>query len=88
MPMKIFNYPSRAAEQRVARIINRGLTFQKTDMAAVSRICESVRRRGDQAVISYTKRFDSARLSIKSMRVSEKEFQAQPKRSIGLLPGP
>ena len=74
MPMKIFNYPSRAAEQRVARIINRGLTFQKTDMAAVSRICESVRRRGDQAVISYTKRFDSARLSIKSMRVSEKEF--------------
>jgi histidinol dehydrogenase len=72
--MKIFNYPSRPAEQRVARIINRGLAFQKKDMAAVSRICESVRRRGDQAVISYTKRFDSARMTIRSMRVSEKEF--------------
>jgi histidinol dehydrogenase len=72
--MKIFYYPSRPAEQRVARIINRGLAFQKKDMAAVSRICESVRRRGDQAVISYTQRFDSARMTIKSMRVSEKEF--------------
>ena len=72
--MKIFNYPSRPAEQRVAQIINRGLAFQKKDMAAVSRICESVRRRGDQAVISYTQRFDSARMTIRSMRVSEKEF--------------
>ena len=66
MPMKIFNYPSRPAEQRVAQIINRGLAFQKKDMAAVSRICESVRRRGDQAVISYTQRFDSARMTIRS----------------------
>jgi histidinol dehydrogenase len=72
--MKIFRYPSRAAEQRVARIVNRGLVFPKKDMVAVDRICEDVRKRGDQAVISYTRRFDSARMSIKSMPVSKKEF--------------
>ena len=72
--MRIYHYPSRAAEQRVARIVNRGLVFAKKDMAAVNRICEDVRKRGDQAVISYTRRFDSARMTIKSMPVSEKEF--------------
>jgi histidinol dehydrogenase len=72
--MKIFRYPSRSAEQRVARIINRGLVFSKKEMAAVHRICEDVRKRGDRAVISYTRRFDSARLTIRSMQVSAKEF--------------
>jgi histidinol dehydrogenase len=72
--MRIYHYPSRAAEQRVTRIVNRGLAFDKKDLAAVSRICEAVRKRGDQAVISYTRRFDSMRATIRSMRVSKKEF--------------
>ena len=78
--MRIYNYPSRPAEQRVARIINRGLATQKEDLAAVTRICERVRKRGDQAVISYTRRFDSARMSVKSMQVSKKEFSDAAKR--------
>ena len=81
MFMRIYNYPSRPAEQRVARIINRGLAFQKADLVAVTRICERVRKRGDQAVISYTRRFDSARMSIKSMRVSKKEFADAAKKA-------
>jgi histidinol dehydrogenase len=80
MFMRIYNYPSRPAEQRVARIINRGLAFRKEDLAAVTRICERVRKRGDQAVISYTRRFDSARMSIKSMQVSKKEFADAAKK--------
>jgi histidinol dehydrogenase len=72
--MRIYHYPSHAAEQRVTRIVNRGLAFDKKDLAAVSRICEAVRKRGDQAVISYTRRFDSMRATIRSMRVSKKEF--------------
>ena len=72
--MRIFNFPSRPAEQRITRIVNRGLAFEKKDIAAVTRICESVRKRGDQAVVSYSKQFDSARASVKSMRVSRKEF--------------
>jgi histidinol dehydrogenase len=74
MPMRIYNYPSPPAEQKVSRIIKRSLDYQKKDMAAVTRICEDVRKRGDQAVISYSRRFDSPRLEIKSMRVSKKEF--------------
>ena len=35
--MRIYNYPSRPAEHRVARIINRGLAAQKEDLAAVTR---------------------------------------------------
>ena len=81
MFMRIYNYPSRPAEQRVARIINRGLAFQKADLVAVTRICERVRKRGDQAVISYTRRFDSARMSIKSMQVSKKEFADAAKKA-------
>jgi histidinol dehydrogenase len=72
--MRIYHYPSRPAKQRVTRIVNRGLAFHKKDMAAVNRICKDVRKRGDQAVISYTKRFDSARMTLKAMRVSKKEF--------------
>jgi histidinol dehydrogenase len=78
--MKIFRYPSRSAEQRVARIINRGIVFPKKEMAAVNRICEDVRKRGDRAVISYTRRFDSARLTIRSMQVSQKEFAAAARK--------
>ncbi|GAG01351.1 unnamed protein product, partial [marine sediment metagenome] len=58
----------------------RGLAFHKKDMAAVSCICENVRKRGDQAVIAYTKRFDSARMSVKSMRVSKTEFADAAKK--------
>jgi histidinol dehydrogenase len=72
--MKIYHYPSRSAGQRVARIINRGLVLRKEDLAVVSRMCENVRKHGDRAVISYTQQFDSTRVTVRSMRVTEKEF--------------
>ena len=80
MPMRIYNYPSRSAEQKLSRIIKRSLVYQKKDVAAVTRICEDVRKRGDKAVISYSRRFDSPRLQIKSMRVSKKEFADAAKK--------
>jgi histidinol dehydrogenase len=78
--MKIYDYPSRPAEQRINRIVNRGLAFDKKDMAAVSRICENVRKRGDQAVVSYTRKFDSARVTIQSQQVTDKEFSDAAKK--------
>lgn len=74
MLMRIYNYPSLPAEQKVSRIIRRGLKYRRRDLAAVTRICEDVRKRGDKAVISYSRRFDSPRLQIKSIQVSAKEF--------------
>jgi histidinol dehydrogenase len=78
--MKIYDYPSRPAEQRINRIVNRGLAFDKKDMAAVSRICENVRKRGDQAVVSYTRKFDSVRVTIQSQQVTDKEFSDAAKK--------
>jgi histidinol dehydrogenase len=78
--MKIYDYPSRPAEQRINRIVNRGLAFDKKDMAAVSRICENVRKRGDQAVVSYTRKFDSVRVTIQSQQVTNKEFSDAAKK--------
>jgi histidinol dehydrogenase len=78
--MKIYHYPSRSANQRVDSIVNRGLVFQKKDLVAVSRICENVRRRGDQAVIAYSRKFDSKRVSIRSLQVSKKEFTDAAKK--------
>ena len=57
--MKILNYPSAAGESAVARIASRGLSFSKKDHAAVSRILADVRRRGDQALVAYSRRFDA-----------------------------
>ena len=78
--MKIYHYPSRSAQQRLARIVKRGLVFQNKDLAAVNRICENVRRRGDQAVIAYTRKFDSKRVSIRSLQVTKKEFSNAAKK--------
>jgi histidinol dehydrogenase len=74
--MKIYSYPSRAAEQKVSAIVNRGLTFRKKDYQTVSRILEDVRRNGDAAVIKYANRFDSAKLTIDTIKITAGEMDA------------
>jgi histidinol dehydrogenase len=64
----------------VERIVKRGLVFSKKELAAVSRICENVRKRGDKAVIAYTQQFDSARVGTRSLRVSQKELSDAAKK--------
>ena len=78
--MKIYHYPSRSAQQRLDRIVKRGLVFQNKDLSAVNRMCENVRRRGDQAVIAYTRKFDSKRVGIRSLRVAKMEFSDAAKK--------
>ena len=73
--MKILNYPSAAAESVVARIVSRGLSFSKKDHAAVSRILADVRRRGDQALVEYSRRFDAPGFTLRDLRVSPVEFR-------------
>ena len=74
--MKIHKYPSKTAENKVAAIINRGLSFNKKDYQTVSRIIEEVRRSGDQAVLKYARRFDAPQLGIKSFKVTAEELHA------------
>jgi histidinol dehydrogenase len=73
--MKILNYPSAAAESVVARIVSRGLSFSKKDHAAVSRILADVRRRGDQAIVEYSRRFDAPGFTLRDLRVGPVEFR-------------
>ncbi len=74
--LKIFNYPSPAAEKALARIASRGLGFTKKEHARVSRILDDVKARGDQALVDYTRRFDAPAYSLKDMPVQKRELAA------------
>ena len=78
--MKIYRYPSKAAEERIQDIAGRGLHYKKKDLQAVSRIIEEVKKSGDAAVIRYINRFDSPTLNKEEIRVSKKEFELAKKR--------
>ena len=73
--MRIYHYPSKAAEKKVSAITDRGLSFRKKDYLAVERILEDVRRNGDKALIEYARRFDSPRMTVASMRVKPTEIE-------------
>jgi histidinol dehydrogenase len=74
--LKIFNYPSPAAEKALAAIASRGLGFSRKEYDTVSRILEDVRKRGDQALVDYTRRFDAPNFSAKDIRVAGRELAA------------
>ena len=74
--LKIFDYPSPAAEKALARIASRGLGFTKKEHARVSRILDDVKARGDQALVDYTRRFDAPAYSLKDMPVQKRELAA------------
>lgn len=77
--MKIYTYPSRSAEKRIASIINRGIGFKQKDLNAVKRILEDVRRNGDKALIQYINRFDSPKLKRSSISVTPDELTSATK---------
>ena len=78
--MKIYHYPSPAAEKKVSAIVNRSLNFKRKDYQAVSRILEDVRRNGDEAVIKYANRFDAPKLTVESIKVTARETEAALKK--------
>jgi len=72
--MKIYKYPSKSAEKKVANIVKRGLGFKKKDVLAVTRILEDVRKNGDKALIKYANRFDSPGLTLESIQATSQEI--------------
>ena len=74
--LKILDCPSPAAEKALARIASRGLAFTRKEHAAVTRIIDDVKRRGDEALVDYTRRFDAPAYSLKDLRVGKREFAA------------
>lgn len=73
--MKIYQYPSRSAEKKVKDTIERGLGFSKQDQEAVEIYLEDVKIRGDQALVEYTNKFDSKKVTIDSLKVTPEEFE-------------
>ncbi len=74
--MKILSYPSAAAEKRLAAIVDRDLAVRKKDLQAVGRIIAAVRRRGDSALVEYSRRFDAPDLTAADIQVSPEEIAA------------
>ena len=72
---QIYAYPSAAAEKRLAQIQNRSLVFSSSDYQRVSDILEDIRKNGDTALLNYTHRFDSAKLTQKDIRVTAAEIE-------------
>jgi len=78
--MRCYLFPSSAADEKLAQIVHRGLRIRKKDLAAVQKILADVKRNGDQAVLSYTQRFDASDMTIESIRVTPEEFKAARNR--------
>ena len=78
--MKIYQYPSQAAEKKLAVIENRSIGFRKKDVTAVARIMEAVKKNGDDALLSYTRQFDSPGIKKSALKVSAREMAAAQKQ--------
>ena len=59
--METIRYPSVEAEKRIKRVTGRGLKISDKAYEAVTNILSDVQNRGDDAVIDYTRQFDSRR---------------------------
>lgn len=68
--MKIIRFTSKKLE----KIYNRGLIKQNRVEDRVKKIIDDVRTLGDDALIKYTKKFDSVKLSTRQLKVSEIEI--------------
>ncbi len=78
--MKILEYPSDAAKEKVKKISTRGIGYAKKDLDAVNKILDDVRENGDAALIRYVNRFDAPDLTVRALKVTDSEFAAAEKQ--------
>jgi histidinol dehydrogenase len=78
--MKIFDYPSESASRQLDRIVHRGLSYGRKELSQVQRILDDVRKKGDQALIDYSRRFDAPRMEIAQLEVSAAEMASAEKQ--------
>ena len=78
--MKIFKFPSSAAQKRLDAIVNRHLAFKARDVQVVKKILADVRKNKDKALIDYINRFDAPKLTSDSLKVTKKEINAARRR--------
>lgn len=71
--MRVITYKDRGYQKFVGSLDRRAEPPRELE-EAVAGIVGEVRRRGDRALIDFTKKFDKAKLSVGSLFVSEQEF--------------
>lgn len=71
--MRIYTYPSSEAEQRICDTMERGLGFTPEDHSAVQAYIDDVKKRGDTALVEYTNRFDSSKVTPETLKVTPQE---------------
>ena len=71
--MRVITYKDRGYQKFVGSLDRRAEPSRELEEAVAGSVGE-VRRRGDRALIDFTKKFDKAKLSVGSLFVSEQEF--------------
>ena len=71
--MRVITYKDRGYQKFVGSLDRRAEPSRELE-EAVAGIVGEVRRRGDRALIDFTKKFDKAKLNVGSLFVSEQEF--------------
>lgn len=74
--MKLFHYPSQAADARLKRIVGRGLGYKAADLTAVQRMLAAVSKEGDAAVLRYARQYDAPELQLEQIAVQKDEIKA------------
>ena len=72
--IRILESSSQEAKEFLERLRHRGQLQDENVLRTVNRILEDVRKNGDKAVIKYTRKLDAPRISVKELRVSEREL--------------
>ena len=72
--IRILESSSQEAKEFLERLRHRGQLQDENVLRTVNRILEDVRKYGDKAVIKYTRKLDAPRISVKELRVSEREL--------------
>jgi histidinol dehydrogenase len=65
---------------RLARIRTREIASDSALTAMVAGIIEDVRKRGDAALVEYTRKFDGVELSVDTLRISEEDLRRSASR--------
>ena len=73
--MEIYSYPSNEAMERIEKVKGRGIGDTEELNSQVASILEDVKKRGDEAVIHYTNKFDAPHLKSEDLVVTEDEIK-------------
>ncbi|MCK4648843.1 histidinol dehydrogenase [bacterium] len=74
--MIILKTGTREAKRGIEKIVNRKILLEDKRLEQkVKEIIEDVRKKGDRALLKYTKRFDGVSLSSKKLRVGKREIE-------------